>query len=97
MKRYWVSWEQPTTDDETGETVLDTAGREIDCWESGWSADDERSMICAVIDAESEQEVWNGIGRLVGEYTERFCLEKPSDWQPGERFPGGTGRTVFRR
>lgn len=95
MKRFWVSWEQQTTDDETGANAFDSVSEKIDCWESGWSGDGEHTMICAVIDASSEQDVWNGIGRLVGEYTERFCKEQPDGWQPGGRFPGKAERTVL--
>lgn len=95
MKRYWVSWEQPI-DDETGASPYDTVSDMIDCWESGWSGDMERCMICAVIDAESELAVWEGVGKMVGEYTERFCTEKPSGWQPGGRFPGKARRTVIK-
>lgn len=58
--------------------------------------DMERCMICAVIDAESELAVWEGVGKMVGEYTERFCKEQPSGWQPGGRFPGEAKRTVIK-
>jgi hypothetical protein len=95
-KRYWVSWEQDAFDDETGESAYDVVINAIDCWESGWSGDGERVMICAVIDAESERAVWEGVGKMVGEYTERFCTEQPSGWQPGGRFPGKAKRTVIR-
>ena len=92
-KRFWVSWECPEEDE--GVDVLAHAGEVIDVWESGTTADGETVMACAVIDADSEQDVWVGVGALIGEYVERFCLEKPQGWHPGDRFPGGTGRTTI--
>jgi len=87
MKRFWVSWWAKTDDVETP----------FDYWVSGsrsskgdWDFDEW--SVCAVIDAESEAEVWRGVGRYFPGYEPRFCDEKGPGYAPNDRFPGG-GRT----
>jgi hypothetical protein len=58
-------------------------------------AGDEKDdlMLCAVIDAENEEEIWTGIAKHFPDYAPRFCEPKEADYQPGDRFPGFENRT----
>lgn len=42
--------------------------------------------ICAVIDAENIDAVWELVATHFPDYEERFCEEKPLDFTPGDRF-----------
>jgi hypothetical protein len=42
--------------------------------------------ICAVIDAESETDVWKLVSKHFPDHVQRFCEEKALDWKPGDRF-----------
>lgn len=79
IKRFWVSW---WTAYERDEPTL------FQSWVSGASGDGSKISICAVIDAESERLVWGAVKYHFPDYEERFCIEKPTDWTPGDRFPG---------
>lgn len=43
-------------------------------------------VICAIVIAESEIDVWAIIGKHFPDYSERFCEECADDWAPGDRF-----------
>ncbi|EGO63565.1 hypothetical protein [Acetonema longum] len=90
MKRFWASWYSGNYVDEgctkppfkiwiseyeEYEIVLrdDNSGRE-DC------------TIYAVIDIENEEMLWALVEEHYPDFRERFCIEKPLDWNPGERF-----------
>lgn len=90
MTRFWVSWWSGNYADEgctrppfkfwvSGQRVRMVDGRE----------DDERDecSICAVIDAETEAEVWILVTRHFPDQTPRFCEVRLADWVPGSRFP----------
>lgn len=51
--------------------------------------------ICALIDASSEEEIWQEVAKYFPDYDMRFCNQKEADYSPGEggRFTGGKGRT----
>lgn len=92
MKRFWVSWIQLTKD---YRPLTDPPTEEV-CgwWVSGYNADD-LPILCAVIDAGSENAAtavvyknWQSepaYVREVGAF--RFCSEKELNWTPGDRFP----------
>ena len=91
MKRYWISWEQLTSD---YRPLQDPPQPEnIRSWRcSGHSPDG--ATICAIVDAESEDQAkefvlnaWDasGTGEEIGRW--RFAEEKAADWLPGDRFP----------
>ena len=42
--------------------------------------------ICAVIDAENEDEVWKLVAIHFPDYDQRFCDEREKDFNPGSRF-----------
>lgn len=44
--------------------------------------------LCAVIEAENETVVWQGLKSWFPDLEERFCRETDADWHPGDRFPG---------
>lgn len=84
MKKYWVSWVSGYYSDEgcskppypvwiTGQLER-PAGLRSDC------------TICAVIQAENEEEVWNSVAKHFPDYQTRFIIEKDSNWIPGNRF-----------
>lgn len=49
-----------------------------------WSKDD--CSICAVIDAESEDDIWELVAKHFPDYQHRFCDEVASDFKPSDRF-----------
>jgi hypothetical protein len=51
--------------------------------------------LCAVIDAESEDEVWQNIAKYFPDYAERFIEERAPDYEPGDRFLSFENRTRF--
>ena len=89
MKRYWVSWMSGYYLDEGCTTPP------FIVWVTGYISrvnnetdDRDDCNICAVIDAESEQEVWEMINNHFPDYKERFIEEKDLDWEPNSvRFP----------
>lgn len=93
MARFWVSWW----------TSIDPENVPFDNWVSGYrcrpGADDDdddawdNASVCALIDADDEDQIWDAIEKLYPDYEERFCEEREADYTPGDRFPGGTGRT----
>jgi len=86
MFRFWVSWWTGYYEDEgcskPGWTVWISGERE--------TRSDGRNevSICSVMDAPSEDSVWNAISHHFPDYEERFCNLKPSDFEPNNRFPG---------
>jgi hypothetical protein len=42
--------------------------------------------LCAVIDAESEDAVWELVSKHFPDYCQRFCEEKEENFTPGSRF-----------
>lgn len=88
MKRFWVSWYQPGED--WRPIYPDGHGRPFDgrYWKSGERCSDDATTVCAVVDAESEDDAKDAIQVFWPEAGEwRFCEEKAMDWTPGDRFP----------
>ena len=85
MKRYWVSWISGDYEDEGCTTPP------FKVWITGYRGrvgtnDRDDCTICAVIDSEDEDSIWELIGKHFPDYEERFIDERSLDWNPGERF-----------
>ena len=52
--------------------------------------------ICALIDAESEDQIWEVVAKHFPDYVVRFCEERPIDYNPGDRFGGFENRTKLK-
>jgi len=42
--------------------------------------------LCAVIDAENDDDLWKLVAKHFPDYRYRFCEQKEADFQPGSRF-----------
>lgn len=101
MKRYWVSWISGYYEDE-GCTkppykVWISAQMDrrrhlpqaFDLKEGQTEANPKDDCtICAVIDAESPEQIWTSVAKHFPDYEERFIKEVAPDYAPGDRFPG---------
>ena len=77
MERFWVSWYQPSEI-----TDADFPGR-IKSWVTGIRCSDEAHTVVALVDAESEQALWETLFKCVGNHIEeRFCSQVPNNWTP---------------
>lgn len=78
--RYWISWW----------SKKEPENLPFDAWVSGervnWDFTTDSYSICAVIDAESEQAAYDLARQYYPDLEERFCIPKPDDFQPGDRF-----------
>lgn len=92
MNRFWVSWWSGYYDDE-GCTkppfqVWNSGSR--DRFKPGTRQHDENRdecSWCAVIDADSEDEIWRVVKQHFPDYERRFCESQEPDWEPNDRFP----------
>ena len=99
LTRYWVSWWSGYWADE-GCTEPD-----FQLWISGQrdrenkdpESNRDECSICAVIDADNEQEIEEVIAEHFPDYEMRFCNPCEPDWVPNDRFPGFQGRTALRK
>lgn len=86
IHRYWVSWW-------SGYYISEGCTEPpFKVWISGSKERQDGSQkddlsICAVIDAENENEIWQVVKKHFPDYKGRFCIEKPDDFSPGDRFP----------
>lgn len=93
MRRYWVSWWS------SYHINKGCTKPPFQVWisgERGKSAEDdmlEDVSLCAVIDAESEQQIWDAVKKHFPDYEERFCNAVEADFTPNNRFPGFEGKT----
>jgi len=95
MKRFWISWWSGNYEDEG------CTKPPFQFWVSGQrdrDNDDSESerdecAICAVIDANSEEEIWPVVKKHFPDYEPRFCTEKRPDYVPNDRFPDFRGET----
>ena len=95
MKRFWVSWWSGYYEDEG------CTKPPFQVWisgqrERGTSDDRDQVSICAVIDAESPEQVWQAVKKYFPDYEERFCNPVEADYVPGDRFPGFENRTQLK-
>lgn len=97
MKRYWVSWISGYYEDEgctappyqvwiSGQMDRRSGLPKKFKGKNGGEKDD--CTICAVIDANSEDEIWDSVHKHFPDYEERFINEVEPDYEPGDRFPG---------
>jgi len=89
MKRFWISWYQPTED---YRPVYDPSKEkeplDHNYWCSGQRMSDDAWTMCAIVEAGSVEKAEDVIRKYWPEAHEwRFCEEKPLDWTPGDRFP----------
>jgi hypothetical protein len=97
MKRYWVSWESAYT------INVGCTEPHFQVWESGFfenAQGKEILTLCAVLDADSEDQIWAAIKRHYPDYKGRFIGQRADDWNPSgpnSRFPGFDGRTSLDR
>lgn len=53
----------------------------------------DTATICAMVDAESEEEIWVAVGKHFPDYEQRFIEPCDVDSVPGDRFPNFENRT----
>ena len=92
MKRYWVSW---WSGNYANEGCTDPP---FQCWISGYrdrrdNSEGNECSMCAMIDADNKDMIWEAISKYFPDYTERFCKERESDAVTGDRFPDFKNRT----
>lgn len=88
VKRYWVSWEQPTDD---YRPLHDPPNGNICGWWCSGQTGEDNWTLCAVVDAEDSDDAERSIRKDWPEAPFqncwRFFEEKPLGWQPSNRFP----------
>jgi hypothetical protein len=78
VTRYWVSW----WSDQLADGIPWT------CWITGERFVHPSQSVCAVIDAESKEAVWQQVGEYFPDNEHRFALKQADDWEPPkDRFP----------
>lgn len=96
MNRYWVSWISGYYSDEG------CSKPPFKVWISGQmerrsghpskfeGTENEKDdcTICSMIDAHSEEEIWEAVKKYFPDYAPRFIEPRASDAKPGDRFPG---------
>jgi hypothetical protein len=92
MNRYWVSWYSGYYADEG------CTEPPFQVWISGYhkrpdSKERDDCIICALIDAPSENDIWYIVAKYFPDYQERFCEKRDKDYIPGDRFPGFENKT----
>jgi hypothetical protein len=93
MKRYWVSWHEPTgVDLDWRPMVVPPKAIVPAYWCTGWlGVDGDIACVCAVVDAATEEQA----KQTIKDYWKpwevepwRFIEERPRNWMPQEdRFP----------
>jgi len=93
MTRFWVSWWS------SYHIKMGCTKPPFQAWisgERGWNEewhDSAEVSLVAVIDAESEAQIWEGVKKHFPDYDPRFCDEVADDWQPNDRFPDFLNQT----
>ena len=82
MKRFWISW--CTCDMNMSMEEHDS----FKWWITGDTQVNKKpvTIICAVVDAESDGLAWTNVAKYFPILEMRFCEEKPIGWQPGDGF-----------
>lgn len=91
MGKFWVSWW-------TKYLISDGCTQPpFQMWESGMKMDENGeytiSSMCALIEANSEAEIWKVIKHHFPDYEYRMCESVTDDWKPNDRFPDFENRT----
>lgn len=89
MKRYWLSWPQPTEDFRPLTDPPDA--RVLGWWCSGYDSNDV-ALLCALVQGVTLNDAKSGVRASWPEAPNRYQAwrieeERPSDWLPGDRFP----------
>ena len=96
VNRYWVSWWSGLYEDEG------CSKPPFQVWVSGYrerrsgAKDQDECSMCAVIESDSKDEIWEVVEKYYPDYEERFCEERESDFVPGDRFPGFENRVSLK-
>jgi len=94
MKKYWISFYSGYYSDEgcskppfqvwiSGQ--LERRPHLPQTFENGNSKDD--CSICALVEANDEDEIWKSVKKYFPDYEERFCKEVKDNYKPNDRFP----------
>lgn len=85
MKRFWISWYQPTGD---YRPLTDPPHPQVlGWWCSGFNSNEDATL-CAVVEAADEDDAKLYVRVSWPEAVNwRFCEEKAADFVPGRRFP----------
>lgn len=96
MKRFWVSWWSGYYEDEGCTTPS------FQIWISGHrnrlnkeNVERDEVSICAVIDANSKDEIWNVVSKHFPDYKKRFCEQVSDAYVPSDRFPDFRNETLL--
>lgn len=86
---YWTTGQRSRVNDGLTEDQLKTLSslwveEDYDNFIDKFAKDD--CSICAVIDAENEDAVWDLVEKYFPDYEQRFAEIKPDDYTPGSRF-----------
>ena len=88
MKRFWISWYQPT--DDYRPVTVPPKSEVLGYWCSGYRGSDDAATMCAWVVAGSEDEA-NALISSEKYWPEaeewRFCNEVEDEWVPSDRFP----------
>ena len=109
MTRYWVSWYSGYYTDEGCSKppfqvwISGTAERRSHLPQKfeNFEGDEEDNVkddctICAMIDAESEEDIWKVVEKHFYDYDPRFCTEEEPDAVPSDRFPDFENKTSLK-
>lgn len=53
----------------------------------------DTATICALVDAESEDDIWPVVAKHFPDYQQRFCEEPGAGWTPSDRFGNFENKT----
>ncbi len=97
MARYWVSWWSGYYEDEgcTKPPFQSWISGERDRHNADPDSERNEVSLCAVIDADSEVDIWRVVAKHFPDHEQRFCHTVAADWIPGDRFPGFENRTTL--
>lgn len=89
MKRFWISWYQPTDDYRpVYDPKKESEPLDHNYWASGQRGSDNAWTMCAIVFGKTEAAAKKTIQVYWPEAKEwRFCEEVSEDWTPGDRFP----------
>jgi hypothetical protein len=93
VKRFWMSWWEPSLDGDARPFVVPPESEVPYYWMSGTRGDDdaEETSICAVVVAGDMEQARAVVGRYWKPCVFRFIEEKPDLWFPeSDRFPRKT-------
>jgi hypothetical protein len=94
---WWTGQRDRPNDGMTPEQVAEAQRLEDEDEDAYYAYMDEHSRsdgtACALVDAESEDEIWQVIGSYFPDYEVRFIEGRDDDYTPGDRFSDFENRT----